>query len=322
MLARTMTRNSRLCVACVFCVVTVFCGCQRAQVSSTGPKYSNAQWLQMVTQRDHQPVTFWRGTTNGSISEKGAGCGASGLIIYHTPAFEMEQQLRDNLLQDPMFFLPLFKERDGGLVVTGIYVYDRILPEYLKYRYRNEISDALRSLADHKDSSIRVSSLTTLYENKWLGIDDIEQAMKDQCLDIRYLAIVHARSVLDRNILYDSKGRRIEGSASHVAKQIEIKRRLAVLALDHLNDTHFFIRHFSGGIVRNVVRRRVQTETGISVPDPPGGPAYFDWMRSSYWQRVEMQEQWKQWWSEHGEEALLFAHPDTQTVSVHLQPGD
>jgi len=292
------------------CAAAFFCGCQKSRVSVRGPKYSSEQWLQMVQQRQHQPRAWWKGITPGSISDQRAGCSLPGLQIDSTPAGEMELYLPENLLQDPLFLLNDFRRNDRDAALTMIYVYDLVMPAKLKRPYRLEIATALRAMAGHSDSAIRTTALRTLQTNRWLQFEDVERGMNDEQLSVQFLASVYASGLIDKDIVYDARGQRAPGSGADAAKQVVLKRRLAALALDHLNDAHFLVRYNVGSICRRVGLRRVRTETGVRELNPPEFPEYFDWIKSSYAERAAMQKQWKAWWAEHGEETLAFAHPD------------
>jgi len=239
----------------------------------------------------------------------------SSMQFDNPPAYNVQQYLSQNLEQTPLFLLPLMTEReDTDIVCTGLYVYEYILSDDLKSQYSDEISDAFRTLFNHRDSSVRATALSYLQRNRWLTFEDIDRTVNDDSLSVAYNAVCAAETLLDgkrEQVIYDENGARIQGSQEDVIKNIELAQKLVPLMLDHLNDTHFFVRSISGGICRRAVRRWKQVPNGRTELNPPHYPEFFDWMRSGYQERIQKQQEWKQWWADYGEECLKYAYPDT-----------
>lgn len=306
-----MVRFKVFMTAC--CFFALISGCAK-NPDQTVPKYTNEQWLQMVRQRQYQPVRSWEGISRGSLRDNGAGMSGSSMQFDGPPAYGVRQYLSQNLEQTPLFLLPLMTEReDTDIVCTGLYVYEYILSDDLKSQYSDEISDAFRTLLNHRDSSVRATALSYLQRNRWLTCEDIDRTMSDESLSVAYNAVCAAETLLDekhKQVIYDENGRRIAGSDLALKQIIELKRKLVPIMLDHLNDTHFFSRSICADICHHAVCRYVKTEGGITEKKPPNYPDRYDWMRSNYADRVQKQKEWKQWWADYGEECLRFAHPD------------
>lgn len=298
----------------ISCICLFTAGCGVSHSNHKYPKYSNEEWLQMLHQRQYQPVLSWRGISRGSLRNNGASMGINGMQVDNPPAYGMSQDLTQNLEKTPLFLLPLMgKHENSDIAFTGLYVYEYILPDDLKRQYKNEISGAFRGLLSHRDSSVRATALSYLQRNRWLRYEDIELTIKDNSASVAYLAFSGADVMLEEQreqIVYDENGKRVAGSDQVLKDNIELKRKLVPLMLDHLNDAHFYIRSISAGICRRSVRRWVKTERGRTEKNPPNYPEYFDWMRASYAERVEKQKEWKQWWADYGEECLRFTYPD------------
>jgi hypothetical protein len=272
-------------------------------------KYTTEQWLQMVTQREHQPIAKWRGPGAASLEESRASMDSCILGFQNTPSHVLEYQLEGLLKRDPLMFLPLFDSQDPQVVLVGMYVYRNPLPDHLTKENKAKIAAAFRKLLDNPDTRMRWAAIQTLGENRWLTLDDVARGLNDETLDIRFTTGRWLKTLLQEPCYTPLDNKLLEAEPNDVERLIETKRKLAPILLEHLNDAHFYVRQFTASRFRSLFARRVKTGTGVGELSAPMLPAEIDWMRADWHTRDKTEKEWKQWWAEQGKEALRWAHP-------------
>jgi LPS sulfotransferase NodH len=70
------------------------------------------------------------------------------------------------------------------------------------------------------------------------------------------------------------------------------------------------VRQAAGAAFRTIFQQwKKEGEGKYSNEAVTGLPESFDWVRSDWQTRRATQEQWKQWWAQHGVDTLRRAHP-------------
>jgi hypothetical protein len=272
-------------------------------------KYTKQQWMEMFTKREHQMMTYWEGLPEGTIKESSASMSGPNLRYEGAQNPLLEHQLDSLLEQDPLMFVPLFDSKDPEVIITGIYAYRRYLPGDLSEDGQASIEAAFRKLLDHRDTRMRWAAVQTLGENRWLTVMDVERGLNDETAAVRYTTAFWMGTLVEKEPRYSEGGKLVELDPNDVRQLVETKRRLAPILVDHLNDPHFYVRHFMGLRFRNLFKRLVKIGSRTRDLEAPTLPEKFDWIRESWHTRDKTRKQWKTWWSEHGEEALRWAHP-------------
>jgi len=271
----------------------------------------------MVTQDEHQPKTIWEGLRAGSIRKSGSSHGYDGLEFRDTPAQVLEVHLSRGLIErKPLLFLPLFDSQDPQLVLTAIYIYRpaicyiyrRSLRGNLKDEDEARIVNAFRKLLERRDARIRFAAIETLGKNRLLNVNDVQHGLNDRALCVRFVTASWLDGLIETP-RYNNEGKLVVNQ-QEIEKLLNMKRELAPILLEHLNDTHYSVRSNVSSEFRGMFKKRVRTESGrICSVLAPTLPKKLDWIRSDWQTREETKQQWKTWWTEHGEEALQFAHP-------------
>jgi hypothetical protein len=226
-------------------------------------------------------------------------------------------------IERPLLFLPLFDSQSPQVVLVGVYTYSQSLPEDLHKEDTTKIAEAFRRLLGHEDGRLRFTAIEVLAEKKWLTADDIIRGLGDKAQCVRLAAAwkVYKLTENPAEIVYDANDKLVRGDPNRIAELLEIKRKLAPVLLEHLNDTHFYLRHQIASEFKRLFKEHIKTdERGLSVGPPPYFPKPFGWLREDWESRDRMQKQWKQWWQQHGEEAPRWAHPPQQSCS-RSKPG-
>ena len=273
--------------------------------------FSEEQWLKMLRERVHQPVAIWQGMEPGLIEADSTSMSISGLQFAGSASAVLEYQLATNGLvaKHPLMFLPLFDDRDPETVLTGIMAYRQAMtmgefkPEDLGKEKVDQVVGAIREkLLPHRDVRVRWMAIETLGGNRWLTPEDFEQGLNDFADVIRASTAFWLQMMMGE-WSWQADPDNQDGSGSRLTKEQFQERysRLADILLNHLNDTHFYIREAAATNVRSIFIRRFN-ENQDAKPDQeaPALPEDFDWVRSSWQARREAQEAWKQWWVEHG----------------------
>jgi hypothetical protein len=273
-------------------------------------KYTKQEWLQMVTRREHQPIATWKGISPGHIRKYAKGHSYDGLVFRGTPAGVLEHQFSDVLEQEPLAFLPLFDSKDPGVILTGVYIYRRspAFVENLSTEDKSQVAAAFRKLLSHDDVRMRFTAIQMLGERRWLAVDDVERGLDDEALSVRVVTAWWAGDVAERPARYSPQGKLLATDPNRTEKA-DIKRRLAPVLLEHLNDPHFIIRSEVYGAFRCLFAEGVAIAERAGHDLKPTLPARVDWARDDWHTREKTQKEWKTWWAEHGEEALRWAHP-------------
>jgi hypothetical protein len=173
------------------------------------------------------------------------------------------------------------------------------------------IAGAIRAkLLSHPDVRIRWAAVQTLGENRWLTVEDVKRGLDDKTDAIRVTTAFWLVVLREPNdaILYDRQGGLVEGTPGDVERMIAMHGELAPVLLDHVNDTHFFVRFQAAAGFRALFQRWEQTERGRRQIDLKDLPPKIDWERADWQTRRDTQAVWQQWWAEHGEAALVRSH--------------
>lgn len=317
-----MTRKERILTFCLIGeTVIVFLAAFVLWVRSTiGPSdppdpwktmYTVEQWMGLFNKREHQPSAVWKGSSVGSITDNQAEMGSAALWFKDTPAHLLEWQFGKLREQDPLMFLHLLDSDDPQLILTGIHLYhDFTSAKDLTADQATKVATAFRKLLDQQDSRMRWAAIYKLGLFDQLTVDDVERGLNDEVLDVAWITTFYLGAFLRNRTLYDSEGKLIEGDPNDVKKYVEIKRRLAPTLIKHLNYTHFSVRSACARNLHNLFANRRKKEDGrIDTRFDPTCPPRLDWNRADWDTREQRKKLWQEWWAEHGEEALRFAHP-------------
>ncbi len=277
-------------------------------------RYTTEQWLQMVKEAQHQPVVSWQGMGCGTMDRNSVEMSGCGFMFGSSRARVLEHQLSDLLKKDPMMFLPLFDSQHPQEILTAVSIYLKRDPErklHCTAEQKSQLEQAFRKLIDYKhDSRIRFAGIKYLGWRELLTVEDIKKGMSDERLDVRFTTAQQMDCLYKDRVIYSEDDKLLKGDPNQVQQLIEVKRALAPILLDHVNDPHFYLRCYCAMTFRDLFERPVRTEKGGTRYElVPGGPDRFDWMRESWQARENKKAEWEKWWAEHGEEALLWAHP-------------
>jgi hypothetical protein len=273
-------------------------------------RYTTQQWLEMFTRREHQPIATWKGIGVGHIRKNSIGHSYDGLVFRDTPARVLEHQFSDLLEQEPLAFLPLFDSTDPEVILTGVYIYRRspAFMEHLSTEDKSQVAAAFRKLLSHDDVRMRFTAGQTLGERRWLTVDDVDRGFDDEALSLRVLTAWWAGDVAERPAIYSPQGKLLDADPNQT-ERVDIKRKLAPVLLDHLNDPHFIIRSEVYGSFHSLLAEGVAIGQRSGHDLEPTFPTKIDWVRGDWHTREQTRKAWKAWWAEHGEEALRWTHP-------------
>ncbi|MEN6334736.1 MAG: hypothetical protein ABFE01_10780 [Phycisphaerales bacterium] len=269
--------------------------------------FSEEQWLQLLRQRVHQPIALWQGVDSGSVGEGYREMSFQGLTFRDSQSLVLENHLESNdlMLQHPLLFVRLFDDQDPETVLTGVAAYRLSqATRSLDPAVKEQIAEAFRlRLLSHLDVRVRWAAIQTLAQNGWLTPQDIERGFNDETNDIRvttafWMPVV--RSWLNERPGTDA----LDGTTPHLTPQQvhDWQALLAPILLEHLNDSHFFVRHAAGRDLRCLFEQRLHDlqGTGGGQDGSIALPERLDWVESDWQARCEAQKAWRQWWADHG----------------------
>lgn len=289
--------------------------------------FSEQEWLALLHQRIHQPVAVWRGIRAASISQTGGGISFTGLVFADSQSHLLEHRLDDLMREHPLMFLALFDDQDPEVVLTGVAAYrnayhrGRRLTELLATDIANQIAEAFRKrLLTHRDVRVRWTAIQTLGENNWLTTKDIEKGLNDETDAVRITTAFHLSGVIqawNRRLARDRQ-KLLSKDSSVISEQMLAQySRLAPILLDHVNDSHFFVRQSAAFGFRVLFNQwNMNSEGQYSFKTCKELPEKFDWVRSDWQARITTQETWKQWWEEHGIGTLNRVHLTASNVGL------
>lgn len=317
-----MTRKERILTCClivetIIVCLTAFVLWVRTTIDPPAPPdpwknmYTVEQWMELFNERKHQATAVWKGISVGSITDQHATMSSATLGFKDTPAGLLEWQFNELREKDPLMFLHLLDSDDPQLILTGIHLYhDFTSAKDLTTDQAAKIGAAFRKLLDQADSRIRWAAIYKLGLFHQLTAEDVERGLNDEVLDVVWITRFYLGGFLRNRTLYDTDGKLIEGDPNGVKKYVEIKRRLAPTLIKHLNHTNFDVRSSCARNLHSLFAKRQRRQDGHtrSLPDPTCPPR-IDWKRADWNTREQTKQLWEEWWIEHGEEALLFAHP-------------
>jgi hypothetical protein len=189
-----------------------------------------------------------------------------------------------------------------------MYIYKYHWPNKLTLDQKNKLVNAYRLLLSNPDTSVRAAVFNQFAARRLLIVDDVIKGLSDKAHDVRYLAGFDISVIFENPIVYTKNGEFHKGNAKKATELIEIKRKIAPVLLQHLNETNPFTRSDIATAFRNLFTKKVYSGTGTTHKLPGFFPARIDWERAS-WHKCEVtKEIWIKWWAENGEEALKFAH--------------
>lgn len=275
--------------------------------------FTDAQWLSLLRQRVHQPIAIWKGIMAGEIEANGTSMSYYGVQFEDSRSNVLERQLLLNGLfaTQPLAFLPLLDDPDPEIVLTGASVYVKAMnsgefrPEELGEAKTKQIVMAIREkLLPHRDVRIRWVAVDMLSQSTLMTPQDVKQGMNDPTDAIRIVTAGCLRGVMAKWIWDTDPDNAEEPAWGKKLTRDELRRYDAILAevlLDHVNDTHFFVRSNAAEAVRGIFLRRVNdileanpTKKGFAAPRD------FDWVRSEWQRRATTQKTWKGWWKQNG----------------------
>jgi hypothetical protein len=276
--------------------------------------FSDEQWLQILRQRVHQPMSVWYGVGTGTIEQTGTSFSSSGLNFENSRSGVLEKQLRQNglMAKQPLAFLPLFDDRDPETVLTGAAVYSMaqiygdVTPQSLDKAVGAQIAAAVREkLLTHRDVRVRAVAIAILGDTKWMMPEDIAKGLDDQTNEIRILTMGHVSMVRSKWSWESDPDNTDEPNTPDRLTRDQFRQRdaqLAEILLAHLNDTHYYIRENAGDILSSIFMRRVvEWQEENPGKKPIERPRSFDWVRSEWQRRVTTQKAWANWWKQNGD---------------------
>lgn len=276
--------------------------------------FSDEQWLGMLRQRVHQPMSVWYGVGTGMIEATGTSFSSSGLNFETSRSEVFEKQMRENglLAKQPLVFLPLFDDRDPEVVLTGAaaYVqgqfYGDVKPQDLDKAVQARIAAAVREkLLAHRDVRVRAAAVAILGDTKWMMPEDIAKGLDDQTSEVRILTMGHVSMVRSKWSWESDPDNKEEPNTPDRLTRDQFRQRdaqLAQILLAHLNDTHYKIREDAADVLSSIFMRRVvEWQDENPGKKPIERPRSFDWVRSEWQRRVTTQKTWQNWWKQNGD---------------------
>jgi hypothetical protein len=265
-------------------------------------------------------MAIWRGIRSASISQDGGGISFTGLVFEDSQSHLLEHRLNDLMRERPLMFLRLFNAQDPEVVLTGVAAYmnaqtykGQRLTELLEVGITNQIAEAFRKrLLTHPDVRVRWVAVQTLGINNWLTIEDIEKGLNDETDTIRITMAFHMSGVIQR--LNKSFVREYQEAPPNEPSQTSVKMlaqysRLAPVLLDHVNDSHSYVRQSASTGFRDLFKQwNINREGQYSFRICSDLPEKFDWVRSDWQARKRTQKTWKQWWEDRGIDTLRLVH--------------
>jgi hypothetical protein len=291
---------------------------------------TDEQWQQLLRQRVHQPVLIWKGVGMGEVSESRTSILIKGFSFRESQSGVLEWHLfsKDLLRDRPLLFLSLLDDQDPATVLTGIAAYSRssIYEGLLGPRHAYEIANEFRrNLLVHPDVRMRFAAIATLAEKRWLTPGDIGMGLNDETVSVRVLTAGWVGTLTSEpgdKYVYNHEDELISGNKLELRQLLNSYAELAPLLLEHLNDSHFSVRHDCASNFRRLFRRWVKSGKGRRDIEIPNLPENIDWVRSDWAKRQTTKDSWQGWWVEHGKDALKNAHPVFESYEVVLQHGN
>lgn len=275
--------------------------------------FSEEQWLQMLRQRVHQPMAVWLSVGTGTIESTGTSFSSSGLNFENSRSQVLEQQLRENglLAKYPLLFTSLFGDPDPEIVLTGAAAYTLaqfcgdVKPQDLDKAVQDKIAAAVREkLLTHRDVRVRAAALAILGDTKWMLPEDMARGLDDATNEIRIITAGWIDMVRSKWSWESDPDNKDEPPSPTRLTRDQFRQRDALVAeilLNHLNDTHYYIRQNAADVLRTIfLVRTIELREANPAKKPPERPRDFDWVRSDWQRRVTTQKAWQNWWKQNG----------------------
>jgi len=275
--------------------------------------FSEEQWLQMLRQRVHQPMAVWLSVGTGMIEATGSSFSSSGLNFENSRSQVLEKQLRENglLAKHPLMFIALFGDSDPETVLTGAAGYTLaqfsgdVKPQDLDKAAQDKIAAAVRDkLLTHRDVRVRAAAIAILGNTKWMLPQDMAKGLDDATNEIRILTAGWISMVRAKWSWESDPDNKEEPASPTRLTRDQFRQREALLAetlLNHLNDTHYYIRENAADVLRTIfLVRVVDLRDANPGKKPIERPRDFDWVRSEWQRRVTTQKVWQNWWKQNG----------------------
>ena len=173
-----------------------------------------------------------------------------------------EKQLRENglLAKHPLVFLALFDDRDPETVLTGAAAYTLaqfygdVKPQDLDQATKDKIAAAVREkLLTHRDVRVRATAIAILGDTKWMMPDDIAKGLDDQTNEVRIATVSWISTVRSKWSWESDPDNKEEPNSPTRLTRDQFRERdaqLAEILLNHLNDTHYYIRENVADVLR------------------------------------------------------------------------
>ncbi len=271
-------------------------GCNsKANLPAWEKEYTDEEWLKMVNQPENQVKTVWRGLDAGTIDNEGQwGMSLQGLNFRNTPAGLLDSQLPGLTRRRPLLFLPMFDESDPDIVLTGIYFYYNCSINNLNSNEKDQIKAALKKALNHVDTRVRCAAIETLTRKNLLGVEEIKCGLDDEATIVRDMTASYINTIF-KTPFYNGKMELDDFLVLHKQRLVQIKRELAQVLINNLNDTSFYVRQICASTICIQICSNINGEsTGHR----------FDWVTAGWKSIIETQNQWRTWWAENGEIAL------------------
>ena len=275
--------------------------------------FSEEQWLQMLRQRVHQPMAVWLSVGTGMIEQTGTTFSSSGLNFENSRSQVLEKQLQENglMAKHPLMFVALFGDPDPETVLTGAagytlaQFYGDVKPQDLDKATTDKIAAAVREkLLTHRDVRVRAVAIAILGDTKWMMPQDIAQGLDDPTNEIRITTVGWISMVRAQWSWESDPDNKEEPASPTRLTRDQFRQREALLAeilLNHLNDTHYYIRENAADVLRTIFLVRViDLRDANPTKKPIERPREFDWVRSEWQRRVTTQKVWQNWWKQNG----------------------
>ena len=272
-------------------------------------QYTTEEWMAMITQSQHQTTAIWEGVRAGYIKKDGAGSGGGLLHFLDTPAHVLEFQISDLLDKDPMMFSSALVSNDKRVLQTGLDIYNRFSRHDLSDKQNQKLTDAYRALLKHKDTALRAYAIYKLGARRELTVTDVDKGLNDETGDVRYVTSFWIHTMFENPPVYNADGKIYKGQAARGDQFVEMKRKLAPILLDRLNDPRLSTRDAMARSFCLMLQRHEYTGTGVRHQLPGYFPKKIDWRRETWHKCEETKKLWTEWWAKRGEEALAYAHP-------------
>ena len=276
-------------------------GCNsQANLTASNKEYTDEEWLQMIRTPENQVKTVWIGRDKGTIEIEGQwGMDLAGLSFLNTPSYIMENQIYELTHNRPLLFLSLFDENDPDIVLTGIYFYSRCNISRLNSLEQEQVKNVFKKALKHGDTRVRCAAIETLMSKHLLDIDNIKCGLDDDSTIVRDMT-ASLMNIIFKPSFYDSTMDIDDYFKIRMQKLIPIKRNIAPVLLDNLNDTSFYVRQMCSMYFLVEICPNINGESTGN---------HFDWVTSDWKNIIETQTQWKAWWTENGESVLLEDSP-------------